>query len=923
MEPFVETIKAAVPGLKALQVPSFDQLLQGGLRQGPDVKEYQGRYSTAKDAKVLILHTSGSTGLPKPIYITNGGLAIHRMQKLMPTPQGRRSEADALFVEQHPMFTMAPFFHAMGAIVNAGTILNKGSLVLLPPERPINAQLIIQVLNQTLPCCGIFAPSVLEQVCETPGGLDALRALEHVFFGGAPLAHDSGDKINTVSRVVSLIGSTEAGLIPCLLPGDPKDWQYFEWAEQAGVDMQPEGDGMCEMVIKKNTEFAPYQGIFHTFPELDEWRTKDLWAQHPEKKGLWLYKGRKDDVLVLNNGEKFNPVGWEKLVESHPFIEGAVVVGQGRFQTGVILEPDWHILPEDTDVAELLDDVWPMIERANAAAPAHGRVWKSKVAFAKKEKPFRRAAKGSIIRRQTTNLYAEEIEALYSNEASDEELGRLQPGSDLPSIKAFLRKLFKVKDLPIPNDASDDADLFSFGVDSLQVLALSTTLSHACREVVSTVSPRDVYAHPTIESLAKWLQGCSADENANAGAQESRAEAMARMVEKYTHDLPIAPSVAATERPEKHTVALTGSTGSLGNYVLQELIRDPTVAHVYCLNRSADAKSRQRKSFEERRVNPDFSKVTFLHTEFGKDRFDLSSGHYEALLQSVDIFIHNAWAVDFNKALESYESVHIAGTRRCVDFSLQSKYRAHIVFISSIASVGNWLSTHSHNDFVPETLMEDHSLPIQGQGYAESKHVASIILAKAAEKAGVPSTIVRAGQLAGPSEEGMEWNRHEWLPSIVISSKARGVVPERLGNQDVVDWVPLDLAAKTVVEVAAARAESSDKLGVAHLINPRTVSWSELVPAVRESLQKQTQSEVKIVPFNTWIEKLKAVPPTKEEVEKVPGVKLVDFYEGLAQEGAGLPRLATEKTATMSRTLAGMRAVDREMMDSWMRQWWR
>ncbi|KAH9824637.1 Acetyl CoA synthetase-like protein [Teratosphaeria destructans] len=929
METFVETIKEAVPGLTTVQVESWDQMLRHGEEQDRDDHPFRGRYSSAADAKVLILHTSGSTGLPKPIFLTNAAIAVNRTHRFIPVPEGRQCVQALLFPEGKPLFTMAPYFHAMGAIVSAGTILNRGSLIQLPAERPINAQLIIDVINDTKPWSGIFAPAILEQVEAISGGLEALGTLENVFFGGAPLAHGSGDKINTVTRVQTIIGSTEAGLIPNLLPEDKDDWTYFEFVEGAGVQMQPEEDSdLFEMVVKKKPEYLQWQGVFATFPDIDEWRTKDLMAPHPSKAGLWTYIGRKDDWIVLSNGEKFNPVGFEKQVDSHPFLKGSMVVGQGRFQTGLILEPDWDVLPSDKDPHELLDDVWPMIEKANASAPAHGRVWRSKVAIAKRDKPFKRAAKGSLVRRQTVELFKNEVEALYSNEGSDDQLGKLEPGASLSDVKNFLRKVFKIKGLAIPEDAADDADLFAYGTDSLQVLALSSTLSHACKSAGrGTVSARDIYAHPTIGGLAKWLQSSGEQDDQTAGGAENKEEIMAKMVEKYTHGLPRFPAAQVSDRPEKHTVVVTGSTGSLGNYILQELIANPTVARVYCLNRSADAEARNRKSFDERKVATDFSKVTFLHTDFSKELFDLRKDIYDTMLQQVDIFIHNAWAVDFNKALESYEAVHVAGTRRCVDFSLASRYRAQIVFISSIASVGNWLSKHSTSDFVPEVLMEDHSLPIPGQGYAESKHVASIILAKASDKAGVPSTIVRTGQIAGPSEEGMVWNKHEWLPSIVISSRAMGIVPERLGNQDLVDWVPLDLAARTAVEVSQSRAEqlskaSADSATVAHLVNPRTVSWSHLVPAVREAIQRNTGRDVQVVPFKTWLSKLKAIEPTTENAEKIPGIKLIDFYEGLAREGAGLPRLATAQTAKSSRTLASMRAVDEEMLRTWMGQWW-
>ncbi|CAK4034303.1 hypothetical protein DOTSEDRAFT_73214 [Lecanosticta acicola] len=907
----IDSIKSALPDVRTKQIPSFEELEQ----QGRDADHpYQGPPGDRDDNEVLILHTSGSTGLPKPIYHTHTSISTVTAAKALYKPQGRRNVQDPYLESDRLLLTTAPFFHMMGQAILWRTIHCRAPLVAPPPEKPVMADLVIEVIKQTKPSCAIFPPSVLEEIAEAPRGMEALGTLEYCFYGGGPLALGIGNKVTHVTHLLPVIGSTEAGLMPCRMPEDRHEWRAFEWAPGSGIDMEPEqdSDALYECVIKPADR--RFQGIFHTFPGISEWRTKDLFERHPNNKNLWFYKGRKDDVLVLSNGEKFNPVGFEKTLESNALIKGALVVGQARFQTGLIIEPEWSLVPHGTGPEQLLDEFWPLIEEANAASPAHGRVWRSKVAIAKRDKPFKRSPKGSINRRQTTDLYKPEIDAIYANEASDDDLGRLQPDADLDTALTFVRNVFKAKGVEIPDSASDDQDLFSFGMDSLQVLALSSTLSHATG---TTVAPRDIYGHPSIAALAGLLRG---PQSGDATPALSREEAMAKMVEKYTHDLSSRRASGPKERAERHTYIVTGTTGSLGNYILQDLLVSPQVGHVYCLNRSADAEARQRQSFQDRGLSADFSKATFLQADFGQDRFGLSHEIYERLLRSVDIFIHSAWAVNFNKTLQTYEGVHVAGTRRCVDFSLDSKYRTQIVFISSIASVGAYPVSHPEDKEVPEQIFEDHSVPLP-QGYGESKHVASLILANAARDAGVPATVIRAGQLAGPKGDGAPWNRHEWLPSIVISSKALGMVPQRLGNQDVVDWVPMDLAAKSVVDIAETRAQQDEALAVAHLVNPHTVSWSDLVPHVEDSLAQETGKEIQVVSFRTWLDELKKAPQTPEEIEKKPGIKLIDFYEGLLTEGGGLPPLATKETQKMSETVRTMEAVDAPVMRKWLTQW--
>ncbi|KAF4310078.1 putative nrps-like enzyme [Botryosphaeria dothidea] len=900
------------------QVPTFDEMVALGEQQG----HFESKGNEGRLEHVMVLHTSGSTGLPKPIYMTNAWVAQLDHHKYLKAPPGRRNRSEGFMgptADGKPMFTPAPFYHTMGMITIFRSIFT-GPLVLPPLGVPINADLLSEILLLRNASVALFPPAMLEEISDSEKGMKALSTVDHVYFGGAPLAREIGDRVRTVTTIDSMIGSTEVNLIAALEPEDSADWEYFEWHPYSGVVMEDAGEGLYEQVLKPIVD-PRYLSVFANFPEISEWRTKDLWEQHPTKPGLWRYKGRRDDVIVFSNGEKFNPVSFEKTVENHPLVRGAVVVGQSRFQPAILIEPDWTKVKNGQDLDWLLTELWPAIEKANKEAPAHAQVWKNKIAFTKKEKPFVRAPKGSIVRRSTVNLYSEELDALYASEGFDEQLGRLDKNADLPTTRTFIRKAVKFVVPLFKDEHSDDQDIFDLGVDSLQVMALSSALSHALKTEAgdrgAAVVPRDIYGNPSVSKLAAAIVS-KRSENEEDKPSVPREQIMAEMVKKYTSDLPKTASPLPA-LPEKQTVILTGSTGSLGNYILSDLIASPSVAHVYCLNRSDSAATRQAQSFEERDAPTDFSKVTFLRTDFSQARFGLDQETYNKLAAEATIFIHNAWAVDFNHALTSYEPTHIAGTRRVVDFSLHSQFRTHIVFISSIASVANWGAIGSGP--VPETFIDNDSAPLP-QGYGESKHVAGRILAEAARTAGVPASIMRCGQLAGPRQPRGCWNRHEWLPSIVHTSKNMGLVPANLGNQDAVDWVPMDAAARTVVECAFKRLTTQQDrlLDVFHVVNPRVVSWHTLVPVIKEFYGKQGV-QLEAVEFQEWMKALRAVPLTKEEIEAKPGVKLIDFYEGLKTEGGALPPMSTSHTVESSECLRDLKEVDAALFENWCKQW--
>ena len=155
------------------------------------------------------------------------------------------------------------------------------------------------------------------------------------------------------------------------------------------------------------------------------------------------------------------------------------------------------------------------------------------------------------------------------------------------------------------------------------------------------------------------------------------------------------------------------------------------------------------------------------------------------------------------------------------------------------------------------------------------------------------------------------------------SSKAIGKLPRSLGNLDTVDWMPVDAAANVLLELAfntlIDEKASKDKLSFYHLVNPRTETWQNLVSVVQKHFD-QSHTTLEILDFLDWVETLKKIPVTKENAARVPGLKLLDFYEGLAA-AQGLPRLATDKTSAMSSTLRNIGPVNGDMMERWLEQW--
>lgn len=718
--------------------------------------------------------------MPKLVPLKNS--YFHTLENICkaPVPENRKTSMFAVALPDVLAFSPNPFFHIMGIFYIAAPMLFSTAYV-VSPERPLSAELLAQILEETQPRVAAMAPSLLEDLSSSELGMKCIESFEWITYGGAPMDPEVGDRISKIVHLQAVMGASECSFIASLKHQDNRDWQCHEWNPNIGYEMREVADGLFELIIRGG-EHRVNQAIFRVFPDRDEYCTGDLFSPHPEKPGLWYFSCRKDDIIVLSNGEKFNPSEMEGTIAGHPRVSRAIVLGQGRFQSAAIVEPDWNSW--DNDPKGFIHEIWPSVKLANELAPGYAQLARNRIIVGSKSKPFQLTPKGSVKKNATLQDYKEIIDSLYENSEDRLKAPLISKASSRAEIvQCVTETLVELLDVP---KVAEDADIFALGLDSLQTLRLS-------QEIIAFLDPKlpgldksfnisQLYCRPSISQISDhvWntlhmdtgsLHEVEVEDN---GERDTR---IASMVGKYTSNV-----------VEDHTVILTGSTGSLGTYLLSGLLQDRSVAKIYCLNRSDDAALRQRRNLQEKglpaNLNP--PRVEFLQADFGSEMLGLKASKYAEMTQSVDTIIHNAWKVNFNHHLEAFEYPHIQGVQRLVDFSVASTRRAHLHFISSISTIEG---SHQGTSPIPEAIFDNSKLVLR-QGYAESKHVAERICAAASARLNVPTSIHRVGQIAGPDTQKGMWNKQEWLPSIIATSKALKKIPKSLGTFPI-QWIPV------------------------------------------------------------------------------------------------------------------------------------
>ncbi|PNS20352.1 hypothetical protein CAC42_5802 [Sphaceloma murrayae] len=830
-----------------------------------------------------IIHSSGSTGLPKPIYQTHAAALRNYTHNF-----GLKG------------FITLPLFHAHGLSSVFRSITSKKQIFIYPAHLPLTGPNLMKTLLTYDFEIFYGVPYALKLLSETEAGLRVLSRLKLVMFGGSSCPDELGDKlVRNGVMLVSHYGTTETGqLMTSFRPEGDLDWNFLRVHKSLKpfVKFEERGPNVFELVVLDGWPSK----VMSNRPD-GAYATKDLFAKHPEKEDCYKWTGRLDDTLVLLNGEKVIPIPIEHTVRQNECVAEVVVFGAGKPQTGMLIVP-----AIDKPSPEILEMVMPSVEAANSLVPAYFRVAQEMIRILPFGTEYPRTDKSTVIRAAFYSHFRKEIEDIYEDALTQSAGG----GKDMShsELESFLgttiRDVMKLEDTV---DLSTTTDFFSLGMDSLQALRAHSAIIKSFNTNGHKVGQNVVFEHPNLTDLTSFLKSVASGDELEVKNPEV---VMAELLQKYSTFTPHAPG-SALAAP---STLVTGATGSLGAHAVSQLVRNSAVAKVYCLVRaksSASAQARVVASLVQRRLYDTLSpeeraKIIALPSQLDLPTLGLEPADLEILRSSVTTILHLAWAVNFNWDVQSFEP-HIAGVHNLINLSLSSTRPSPPTFHfgSSVSAV---VAT-------PEVAKEAHSASFsyaQNMGYARSKLVAEHLCAVAAKTTNVTAHVHRIGQIIGDTQHGI-WNPTEAIPLMLQAATTIGALPA-LDEQPA--WLPVDVVAGTILDLALDFPEHEARDAVYHVVNPKTFHWTnDLIPMLRDA-----GLEFETVDRREWVRRLRQSTLSPEQN---PPVKLVEFWEG--KYGSEQPRgklvFETERACEGSETLRRAGVLDQGMVRAMLEYW--
>ncbi|MBT2400793.1 non-ribosomal peptide synthetase [Streptomyces sp. ISL-100] len=741
-----------------------------------------------------LIYTSGSSGLPKGVLVTHGGIVnnLAWRQRTWPLKPGER------VLQNHP-FSFDPSVWATFWPLTVGA-----ECVISAPSQQLDTGALVRLIRDREIVLYGAVPSVNAVLMEHPE-IGECTSLRHLLSGAEPLTGRLQQAVHQrlSASVANLYGPTETTI----------DATYWQCARDRDPQAAPIGrpvDNLRVYLVDSDGQLVPpgvpgeicVAGVglargYHRRPGLTAerfvpdpfsavpggrlYRTGDLGRWRPD--GAIEFLGRADQQVKVR-GFRVELGEIESVITMSDQVRDAVVVARPDGENSsrliaYVVPSDQAAPPTTAGLAEFVGDMLPSYMVPSLWVPLD---------------TLPLTVNGKVDRRALPEPPSAPAVAA----------GRTAPRTPLETETAqAFGAVLGTEEIGVEDD------FFELGGTSIMLARLASRL---LAQYQLDIPVHQFFRVPTVAGVSSVVEtyNRAGIEGVMSQQHATRLDEDARLDDDID-----AGGLPAGRHLAPRTVLLTGATGYLGAFLLEQLLRE-TTASVYCLVRAADDAAAARRIEDSMRQYLIWDesyreRIKALTGDLALPRLGTSEESWRELAEQVDVIYHNGALVNFVYPYSALRGPNVRGTHEVLRLACTHQVKA----VHYVSTIDVLLATHTPRPFLEDDGPLRNPVEVPG-GYTGSKWVAEKMVHLARER-GIPVSIYRPGLIMSHSETGATQNSDYLLVAF------RGYLPMRIlpDYPRIFDTVPVDYVAKAIVGISR-KPEAVGRFF--HLFNPAPVS---------------------------------------------------------------------------------------------------
>ena len=331
-------------------LPSWHGFAEEGRRALPEVRAelLRRRESLTGDDLAAVIYTSGTTGNPKGVMLTHANLLSNTVSGLVRKPH----DPDDVIL------SWLPYTHIYARTVDHYAALVGGVALALA----VSAETLVENLAETQPTHMASVPRFYEKILAAIAPLpfeDGARRLRAIF-GSRRKWLSSGGAALPVG-VAEAFAERGAPIYQGYGLPETSPVISFNTPEANRIGSVGQALPDVELRIAEDGELltrGPHvmKGYWKE-PEATAAAFRDGWfctgdLAHLDPEGFLFITGRKKDMMALSNGKKLAPTNLEGLLIQRPWIDQAVIVGEGRNFLSALIVPAWTAIRQHLNLSD-------------------------------------------------------------------------------------------------------------------------------------------------------------------------------------------------------------------------------------------------------------------------------------------------------------------------------------------------------------------------------------------------------------------------------------------------------------------------------------------------------------------------------------------------------------------------------------------